>query len=140
MRILVAAGLSFLLAGPLLVHARGGHRTGDRMVSLDARGSGPIDCGALRVEFGGKVATVEEESVALFAGASGTAVAREPHPVGSVSTVKASASERVAGQPLKSASTNATIDPVGIATLSDVAPDVEPTSESGAPLTCTSTR
>jgi len=68
MRILVAAGLSLVLATPSLAHLRMNHHSDDRTVTLDDRGAGPLDCGALSVEFGGKKATVEEERVDLPAG------------------------------------------------------------------------
>jgi hypothetical protein len=68
MRILVAAGLSLLLATPLLAHIRMNHRSDDRTVTLDDRGSGPLDCKALTVTFGGKEAAVEEQRVSVSAG------------------------------------------------------------------------
>ena len=68
MRILVAAGLSLVLATPLPAHLRMNQRSDDRTVTFDDRGAGPLDCRALRVEFGGKAAQVEEERVELPAG------------------------------------------------------------------------
>ncbi len=68
MRILSAVGLSLVLATPSLAHLRLNHRSSDRTVTLDDRGSGPLDCGDLKVEFGGKSATVEEERVDVSSG------------------------------------------------------------------------
>ena len=69
MRILVAAGLSLVLATPQLAHSRVSHRSSDRNITFDDRGSGPLDCGALKVTFGGEAATVQEERVELAGGA-----------------------------------------------------------------------
>src|SRR5262245_45670382 len=68
MRILVAAGLSLVLATPSLAHVRLNHGSDDRTVTIDDRGTGPLDCSALKVEFGGEAATVEEQRVELSSG------------------------------------------------------------------------
>ena len=62
MRIFLAAAVSLSL--PLLAHAGSIHGR-DRMISFDDQGAGPRDCGDLRVEFGHKKATVEEERMEI---------------------------------------------------------------------------
>jgi len=68
MRILVAALLSLVLVSPLLAHSGARHRSSDRNITFDDRGSGPLDCGALKVTFGGEAAAVQEERVELPGG------------------------------------------------------------------------
>ncbi|HEX5044875.1 MAG TPA: hypothetical protein VFV75_18400 [Candidatus Polarisedimenticolaceae bacterium] len=68
MRMLVAAALSLVLATPSLAGIRLNHGSDDRTVTLDDRGAGPLDCGALRVQFGGKAAAVEEQRLNLSSG------------------------------------------------------------------------
>src|SRR5262245_46935459 len=68
MRILVAAGLALVLATPSLAHFRMNNGSDDRTVTFDDRGAGPLDCSALKVEFGHKAATVEEQRVDLSSG------------------------------------------------------------------------
>lgn len=68
MRVLAVAGLSLVLATPSLAHMRINHDSGDRTVTLDDRGSGPLDCGDLKVQFGHKEATVQEQRVDISSG------------------------------------------------------------------------